>query len=64
MITSKTKEVDGLNYYLTLEQIHKFYCPKYLPISEWKMQEIGTTVTINNDTITIIPVEQEKYKHP
>lgn len=52
------------NYYLTLDQIREHYYPKYISVGEINIQTVGTTITINNDTITIIGERIEKYKVP
>ena len=59
----KVEVVEG-NYYLTLNQIKEHYYPKYISVSEINSQSIGTTITINNDTITIMSEPVEKYKIP
>lgn len=55
--------VEG-NYYLTLDQIREHYYPKYISVTELNLQTVGTTITINNDTITIMGERIEKYKVP
>ena len=66
MITSKPRKIyeEGNNYYLTMDQLRNYYCPKHITSSECRIQSIGTTITINGDTITIIPHFIEKYKTP
>ena len=59
----KAEIVEG-TYYLTLDQIREFYYPKHMSVSEINVQSIGTTITINNDTITIIPEVIDRYSVP
>ena len=60
---AKVEIVEG-NYYLTLNQIREYYYPKHISVGEINVQSVGTTITINNDTITIIGEPVEKYKVP
>ena len=60
---AKVEIVEG-NYYLTLDQIREYYYPKHISVGEINVQTVGTTITINNDTITIIGEPVEKYKVP
>jgi hypothetical protein len=64
-VKSKPKAdiVEG-NYYLTLDQIREYYYPKHISVAEINVQSVGTTITINNDTITILGDPIEKYKVP
>jgi hypothetical protein len=55
--------VEG-NYYLTLQQIRECYYPKHISIGELNLQTVGTTITIDHDTITIMADPIEKYKVP
>ena len=66
MITSKPRKIyeEGKNYYMTMDQLCDYYCPKYISSAECRIQSIGSTITINGDTITIIPYFIKKYKTP
>lgn len=60
---AKAEVVEG-HYYLTLDQIRTYYYPKHISVGEINIQRVGSTIMINNDIITIIPEQIEKYKVP
>ena len=61
---AKTYVAEYRSFYLTLDQIKEHYYPKYISVGELKIQTVGSTIMLNEDIITIIPEQVEKYKTP
>lgn len=55
---------EGKVYFLTLDQIREFYYPKHISVAEIKAQTVGTTITVDCDTITILPEKVDRYHKP
>jgi len=55
---------EGKSYHLTLDEIKEYYYPKHISVAEIKSQTVGTTITIDCDTICILPEKVDKYPKP
>lgn len=55
---------EGKNYHLTLEEIREYYYPKHISVAEMKAQQVGTTITIDCDRITILREKIKNYPKP
>lgn len=55
---------EGKSYHLTLDEIKEYYYPKHISVAEIKSQTVGTTITIDCDTISILPEKIDKYPKP
>lgn len=54
----------GKNYQLTLDELRYYYYPKHISVAEMKSQTVGTTITVDCDVITLIPVKVDRYPKP
>ena len=55
---------EGKTYHLTLDELKHYYNPKHISVTEIKQQRVGTTITVDCDTISIIPERIDKYPKP
>lgn len=65
-VTTKREPIGkvGKVYHLTLEEIREYYYPKHISVAELKSQKVGTTITVDCDTISIIPEKIKNYPKP